>query len=130
VIVDSSALLAVVWNEPEAERLARALQAAPMRRIGVVNWFESMMVAEGRSGAASARALLLTLADLDIQPLAFDQDQMLAAYGAWQRFGKGRHPARLNLGDCCAYAAAVVSGEPLLFKGDDFARTDVNAAPW
>ena len=130
MIVDSSALLAVVWNEPEAERLARALQAAPMRRIGVVNWFESMMVAEGRSGAASARALLLTLADLDIQPLAFDQDQMLAAYGAWQRFGKGRHPARLNLGDCCAYAAAVVSGEPLLFKGDDFAQTDVNAAPW
>ena len=130
MIVDSSALLAVVWNEPEAERLARALQAAPMRRIGVVNWFESMMVAEGRSGAASARALLLTLADLDIQPLAFDQGQMLAAYGAWQRFGKGRHPARLNLGDCCAYAAAVVSGEPLLFKGDDFSRTDVPAAVW
>jgi ribonuclease VapC len=130
VIVDSSALLAVVWNEPEAERLARALQAAPMRRIGVVNWFESMMVAEARSGAASARALLLTLADLDIQPLAFDQDQMLAAYGAWQRFGKGRHPAQLNLGDCCAYAAAVVNGEPLLFKGDDFSRTDVPAAVW
>lgn len=130
MIVDSSALLAVLWNEPEAGRLARALAAAPVRRIASVNWFEAMMVAEARAGAAASRALLLTMADFDLQLVAFGREEMLEALAAWQRFGKGRHRAGLNLGDCCAYAAAVVSGEPLLFKGDDFSRTDVPAAVW
>jgi ribonuclease VapC len=72
----------------------------------------------------------LILRDLEIQSVPFDLEQMQEARAAWQRFGKGRHPAALNLGDCCAYAAAITSGEPLLYKGEDFQKTDVDQAQW
>ncbi|MGH9392940.1 MAG: type II toxin-antitoxin system VapC family toxin [Terriglobales bacterium] len=130
MMIDTSALLAVVWNEPEAQRLAEAVNAAPTRRISTVSWLEAMLVSESRSGPAAAASVLMTLADLEVEAVAFDQAQMFEAHAAWQRFGKGRHPAALNLGDCCAYAAAVTLGEPLLFKGADFARTDITAASW
>jgi len=81
-----------------------------------------------RGGASAVQNLLLTLADLEIERVTMDRIQLAEAHAAWQRFGKGRHRAGLNLGDCCAYAAAASLREPLLFKGNDFARTDIESA--
>ena len=88
------------------------------------------MVLESRSGTLAADDLLLILGQLGIQLLPLDAVHMHEAHEAWRRYGKGRHPASLNLGDCCAYAAAKVEGRPLLFKGEDFTRTDVEKASW
>jgi ribonuclease VapC len=128
--IASSAVLAIVFQEPEAERFAAAIASTPTRLMSTVNWLETLMVVEGRYGAESADDALLIMQSLDIQPLAFDREQMIEARAAWRRFGKGRHPAALNLGDCCAYAAALIRAEPLLYKGQDFSRTDITAAEW
>jgi len=88
------------------------------------------MVVEGRLGVDSADNALLILQELKIDAIPFDREHMLEARGAWQRFGKGRHGAALNLGDCCAYAAAAISNEPLLCKGNDFARADLPLVKW
>jgi ribonuclease VapC len=128
MMLDSSALLAIVLREPEAPRLVAALDHAAARTMSTVNWVEAMIVAESRRGAAED--VRLALAEFRVAPLPFDERQALYALEAWRRFGKGRHPAALNLGDCCAYAASVTLGEPLLFKGDDFSHTDVAVAPW
>jgi ribonuclease VapC len=130
MVIDSSALLAIVFQEPEARRMAEAIASAPVRRMSAVNWLESLLVVEARHGGESADATLLLIRDLDIEAVPFDLEQMHEARCAWQRFGKGRHPAALNLGDCCAYAAAITSGEPLLYKGEYFQKTDVDQAPW
>jgi ribonuclease VapC len=128
--IDASAILAIVFQEPEAERFAAAIASTPTRLMSTVNWLETLMVVEGRYGAESADDALLIMQSLDIQPLAFDREHMIEARAAWRRFGKGRHPAALNLGDCCAYAAALIRAEPLLYKGQDFSRTDIAAAEW
>jgi ribonuclease VapC len=128
--IDSSAVLAIVFQEPEAERFAAAIASTPMRLMSTVNWLETLMVVEGRYGAESADDALLIMQSLDIQPLVFDREQMTEARAAWRRFGKGRHPAALNLGDCCAYAVALTHAEPLLYKGQDFSKTDITAAEW
>ncbi|HEY8054626.1 MAG TPA: type II toxin-antitoxin system VapC family toxin [Terriglobales bacterium] len=128
MMLDSSAVIAIVLREPEARALVSAIDRAPVRIMSAVNWVEAMVVAESRRGAAED--VRLALAEFDVKLVAFDEKQALYAYQGWLRFGKGRHPAALNFGDCCAYAAAVTSGEPLLFKGDDFPRTDVTPAPW
>ena len=130
MIIDSSAILAIVFDEPEAVRMANAIAAASSRRMSAVNWLETLMVAEGRHGPESADDALLILREFEVEALAFDRDQMIEARSAWKRFGKGRHPAALNLGDCCAYAAALTSNDELLYKGGDFSRTDVATAPW
>ncbi len=130
MIVDSSAVLAIAFNEPEAERFATAIAQRPERSIAAVNWLEVMMVVESRHGEESADDVLLILEQLGVETLAFDAEQAYEAREAWRRFGKGRHAAGLNLGDCAAYAAAVVTGRPLLFKGNDFTQTDVVRAEW
>jgi len=130
MIVDSSAILAIAFAEPEAARLAEAIVRAPVRHISNVNWLETMMVVEGRSGTPVADDVLLILAQLGVQMLQLDAVHMHEAQDAWRRFGKGRHAAALNLADCCAYAAAKVEGRALLFKGSDFTKSDVNQAPW
>ena len=130
MVIDSSALLAIAFQEHEALRMARAISDAPVRRISAVNWLEALAVAESRHDADSSDAVQLLMRELDIEAMAFDLEQMNEARRAWRRFGKGRHPAGVNLEDCCAYAAAVTIGEPLLFKGDDFTRTDVAVAEW
>jgi ribonuclease VapC len=130
MMIDSSAILAIVLQEPEAERMAAAIAAAPVRQMSSVNWLETLMVVEGRYGAESADDTLLILRDLEVDLVPFDREQMVEARAAWRRFGKGRHAAALNLGDCCAYAAAIVRGEPLLCKGEDFVRTDVPRVQW
>ena len=128
--IDSSSVLAIVFQEPEAERFASAIAAASTRWMSAVNWLETLMVVEGRHGAESADDTLLILQNLAVQIVPFDQEQMIEAHTAWRRFGKGRHPAALNLGDCCAYAAALTRTEPLLYKGQDFSKTDITAAEW
>lgn len=130
MIIDSSAILAIVFGEPEAPRMALAIAQASVRQMSAVNWFETLMVVEGRYGRASSDETLLILKTLEVEALAFDAAQITEARSAWQRYGKGRHPAALNLGDCCAYATAIITGQKLLFKGEDFGKTDVQLADW
>ena len=128
MIVDSSAVLAVLYREPDAERFERAIASAPGCRMSVANALETSIVMEGRGGSAAGHALdrFLKAAVIELAPVT--AEHMEAARRAWRRFGKGNPPAALNFGDCFAYALADVTGEPLLFKGGDFARTDVEAA--
>ena len=128
MIVDSSALLAILFREPDAERYVAALAAAPACRVSLANVFETSIVWEGRGGPAAGHELDLFIEQVGIETVAVTDDQIATARHAWRRFGKGNHPAALNFGDCFAYALAAVSGEPLLFKGDDFALTDIAAA--
>jgi ribonuclease VapC len=130
MIVDSSAVLAIAFQEPEAIRFASAIVQAPKRHISSVNWLETMMAIESRAGIQAADDVLLILAQLAVEALPFDAAHMHEAHEAWRRYGKGRNPASLNLGDCCAYAASKIEGRPLLFKGNDFEKTDVEKASW
>lgn len=127
MIVDSSALLAVLFRERDAERF-ELVMAATHCRMSVANVLEVAIVLESRGGAEAGEELDAFLASAGIELVAVTAEHLFAARRAWRRFGKGRHPAALNFGDCFAYALAEVTGEPLLFKGEDFARTDAAAA--
>jgi ribonuclease VapC len=128
VILDSSALVAILFREPEADAFVDRILAADVIRISVATWVELMMVMAGETDAASVRDAEAFLADAEVQvePLTLEHGRL--ARQAFLDFGKGRHPAKLNFGDCFAYALAKATGEPLLFKGDDFAKTDITAA--
>ena len=128
MIVDSSALIAVVNRESDAGRYEEAMLTAPNCRMSVANILEACMVVEGRGGAAAGHELDIVLARAGIEAVPVTVEQMEAARQAWRRFGRGNHPAALNFGDCFAYALARVTGEPLLFKGEDFLQTDIRAA--
>ena len=125
MVIDSSALVALLLLEEEVERLARAIAADPRRLISVFNWLETAIVIEAKKGEAGARELDLLLHRSQIEIVAMNPDQSEIARTAWRVYGKGNHPAGLNIGDCCAYALAKYSGEPLLFKGEDFSQTDI-----
>jgi ribonuclease VapC len=128
VIVDTSAIIAILFDEPEAPRLAAALAAAETRRISAATLVEASIVVEiqtrGRGG--SQLDALLRAAAIQVEPVT--AEQALIARQAFVDFGKGRHRAGLNFGDCFPYALAKATGEPLLFKGEDFAKTDVAVA--
>ena len=129
MIVDSSALLAILFAEPDRERYAVALDAAPSVRLSAVNFVEAAVrVDMGHSPIASdAFDDLIREARVTIEPVTAEQAHL--ARRAYRTYGRGSgSPARLNLGDCFAYALAKVTGEPLLFKGDDFGHTDVEPA--
>ena len=128
MIVDTSAVMAVLFGESGAERYDETLAEAPRCRMSVVNFLEAAIVLESRSGPAAGHELdaFLEEAAIELEPVTPDHAQ--AARRAWRRFGKGNHPAGLNLGDCFAYALAEATREPLLFKGRDFALTDIEAA--
>jgi len=130
VVIDSSALIAILLGEPEAEALARAIVRDPVRLISTFSALETGIVIEVRKGEAGGREfdLLLHRARIEIVPMNVEQYEI--AREAWRIYGKGRHPAGLNIGDCCSYALAKYSGEPLLFKGEDFSKTDVLAVRW
>lgn len=125
MILDTSALLAVLFDEPDADRYERAIASATTCRMSVANYVEATMVVESRMGDYGGRQLddLVETAGIELEPVTVEQAQ--AARRAWRRFGRGNHPAGLNFGDCFAYALAEITGEPLLYKGDDFALTDV-----
>lgn len=120
--------MAVVLGEPDAERYAGALAAAPRLLIAAPTWLEAAIVATARLGPEGHALLTELLEGLQATVVPFDEGLARLAHDGWLRFGRGRHPAGLNLGDCFAYALAKQCREPLLFKGEDFARTDLAAA--
>ncbi|WP_295438315.1 type II toxin-antitoxin system VapC family toxin [uncultured Thiodictyon sp.] len=128
MVIDPSALLAVLQDEPERRAFNELIEAATRRRLSTASLVELSIVIEARQGAEGIRDLDLFLATAAIELVPFDAVQARLAREGFRRFGKGRHPAGLNLGDCFSYALARVLNEPLLFKGDDFPRTDVTAA--
>ena len=128
MIVDTSALLAVLFQEEDAEYYAEKLASGERKLITPFNALEAEIVLEARKGSEGRRELDLLFYHSMIDITPFDRAMTSLAAEAWRRFGKGNHPAGLNLGDCCAYALSVYTQEPLLFKGDDFAKTDVQAA--
>jgi len=126
MVIDTSALVAVFLGEPERHQFLKAISEAETRRISAANALETGIVLEARRGEAAGREfdLFLHLAKVEVVPV--DADQVEIARLAWRRYGKGRHPAALNFGDCFAYALARTLGEPLLAKGSDFAQTDLS----
>ena len=128
MILDTSAIAAVLFAEEEEDRLLDAMVSAPRLRISAATLVETTMVIEGRGGPDMADVIdaLLLRVGAEICPVTAETARI--ARDGWRRFGKGRHGARLNLGDCFAYALAKARGEPLLFKGEDFRLTDVEAA--
>ena len=126
MVLDTSALLAILMAEPEAEGFAVAIEHDPIRLISAGSMLETAIVAESRWRDAGGRELDLLLFKTGITVIPVDAEQVEIARQAFRLFGKGRHPAGLNFGDCFAYALSRVSGQPLLFKGDDLAQTDVD----
>lgn len=125
IVVDTSALIAVVLNEPEADRCATILEEADHSLICAVTVAETLIVAAARNAGGAVRHLMTGL-HMDVVPVSqITAERAAQAYAVW---GKGRHPAGLNFGDCFAYALAQERGYPLLFVGEDFARTDIVAA--
>ena len=120
--------MAILLDEPDAERYHAAIAEAQRCRMSTANFLEAAMVVEARGGAAGGRELdrYVDTAPIVLEPVTPDQARL--AREAWRRFGKGNHPAGLNIGDCFAYALAEATREPLLFKGEDFALTDIDAA--
>lgn len=125
MVIDTSALMALLLGEAEAEALAQAIAAAQTRLVSSFAVLETGIVIEARKGRAGARELDLLLQGAKIDAVPFTGEQAALARVAWRRYGKGRHPAGLNIGDCCSYALAKLSAEPLLFKRNDFSQTDV-----
>jgi ribonuclease VapC len=128
MIVDSSAIIAILRDEPAAAAMAEALQEAPIRRISAVTYVEAAIVADNDRNPLLSRRFdgLVRDAQMLVEPVTAKQAEL--ARQAYRDFGKGRHKAGLNLGDCFAYALAKEMDEPLLFKGDDFCHTDLEAA--
>lgn len=127
MIVDTSAVIAILFGESGAERYDEAIAKDPHCLMSVVNYLEAAIVLESRSGAAAGNELDAFLAEAAIELAPVSAGHAQAARRAWRRFGKGNHPAGLNFGDCFAYALSEATGEPLLFKGGDFALSDVDA---
>jgi ribonuclease VapC len=129
MIVDSSALLAILRQEPEALVCLDALSRAGVRRISAANWLEAAIVIDGSGDPVASRRFDEFIPDAGIEIEAVTPELAQIARAAYRDFGGGSgHPARLNFGDCFAYALAETSGEALLFKGDDFSRTGVRSA--
>ena len=118
-------MIAILFIEPETESLGRALADDPQKMISAFYALESAILIEAKKGEAGGREIDLLLHRARIEIISLNSDQVELALTAWRKYGKGNHPAGLNIGDCCAYALAKFSGEPLLFKGKGFSQTDV-----
>jgi len=125
VVIDTSALLAILLGEAERAQFLKALAGSGTRLLSAANALETAIVLETRRGEIAGRELDLFLHRTQIQIVAVDEEQFGIARTAWRKFGKGRHPAALNFGDCFAYALTKTSGEALLAKGGDFSQTDL-----
>ncbi len=128
MVVDTSAIVAILFDEPERSSFNQRLSQSSVRLLSVVSRVELTCVVEGRKGIGGRADLERLLREAEIEIVAMDRSHADLACEAFRRFGKGRHPAALNIGDCFAYALAKATGEPLLYKGDDFARTDIASA--
>lgn len=127
IAVDTSALVAIVLGEPELERFSAIIGREPSVTSAAAV-MEAAMVLESRQGADAVQELRTALQQAEVEIHPVDEELAWAAHAAWRRFGKGRHPAGLDYGDCFSYALAKTLGVPLLFKGTDFAQTDVAIA--
>ena len=125
MVVDTSALLAILLDEPERRAFNEAIEGADRKSISAATFVEASMLLESRRGPAGVAALDAFLAKAGIEVRVVDRQLAEAARDAFRRYGKGRHPAGLNFGDCFAYSLAQTFAEPLLFNGDDFTKTDV-----
>ncbi len=125
MVLDSSAIVAIHLREPGHERLIDRIDAAEVVVVGVPTLLETTMVLTARMGQDARPMIFAFLRRLDAEVVPFNQEHLDAAATAFIRFGRGRHPAALNFGDCMSYAVASVAGMPLLFTGEDFSRTDV-----
>jgi ribonuclease VapC len=133
MVIDTSAIVAIALDEPDASEIEVQIVDDPVRLISAATVLEATMVIETRLGDAGGREFDLWMLKIRAEIVPVDAEQAEAARRAWRRYGKGRHVAALNYGDCFSYALAITRGEPLLFKGADFAKTDVNrpgAAPF
>ncbi|AYG61794.1 type II toxin-antitoxin system VapC family toxin [Rhizobium jaguaris] len=128
MVIDTSAIVAIFFNEPDALYYSERIADDPIRLISAATLVEAAMVIEGRFGEAGGAELDLWLHKTNLEAVAVTSEHADQARRAWRRYGKGRHPAGLNYGDCFSYALAALTGEPLLFKGNDFKQTDVEAA--
>lgn len=129
MVIDTSAVAAILFDEPDAAALEAKIADDPVRLMSAATFLEATIVVEARLGDAGGREFDLWLHRAEVEILAVDAEQADLARRAWRRFGRGRHAAGLNYGDCFSYALAAARDEPLLFKGDDFAKTDVKACP-
>jgi ribonuclease VapC len=128
MVVDTSVLVAIVRHEPERRRFLKLMADAEVLRIASVTWMEARMVVFARLGERGLGILIAILESAGVEVVPVGGELADSAFAAFRRFGKGRHAARLNFGDCFAYALAKSSDMPLLFKGDDFSKTDVKSA--
>lgn len=128
MVIDSSALIAVLLGEPDAEVFSEAIANAPKRLVSAFSALETSIVIESKKGEPGGRELDLLIHKARIEIVPVNEEQFELARRAWRDFGKGRHPAGLNIGDCCSYALSKYSGEPLLYKGEDFSKTDIQSA--
>jgi ribonuclease VapC len=126
MVIDTSAIVAIALNEADAVEFEERIADDPVRLISTATVLEATIVLETRLGDVGGREFDLWLLKVGAEIVPVDAEQMDATRRAWRRYGKGRHPAALNYGDCLSYALALTRGEPLLFKGEDFARTDIN----
>ncbi|HSA81484.1 MAG TPA: type II toxin-antitoxin system VapC family toxin [Geminicoccaceae bacterium] len=128
MVIDTSVIVAILFGEAEAEAFAEAIEAAPVRAMSMASALEATIVIESELGPEGGRELdaLLHTTGISIEPVT--TEQLAAARHAFRNFDTGRHPAALNFGDCFGYALIKSTGEPLLFKGQDFAQTDVDRA--
>ena len=129
MILDTSAIIAILRNEPDASRFTEAIQAGETRIVSAATYLEAAIIVDSNRDPVLSRRLdeLIEQANVSIEPVTDAQARI--ARDAYRDFGRGSgHPARLNFGDCFAYALAKATGEPLLFKGSDFAHTDIASA--
>ena len=128
MVIDTSAVLAILLDEGDAKRYAEAIEKAGARHMSAANYLEAALIVDTRGDSVASREFdrFFRRADFVIEPVTFEHAR--TARQAYRDFGKGQHPAALNLGDCLAYALAKSLDQPLLFKGSDFARTDIESA--
>lgn len=128
MVIDTSAIVAIFFNEADARLYRERIADDPVRMISAATVVEAAIVVEARFGEAGGAELDLWLHKAEVEIVPVTEDHADMARRTWRRYGKGRHGAGLNFGDCFSYALAALSGEPLLFKGNDFAQTDIRAA--
>ncbi len=128
MVIDTSALVAILGDEPERRAFNELIEAAHERALSAASFVETSLVVESRWGVAAVGDLDLFIARAKIEIVDVDMAQTMLCRRAFTRYGKGRHPAALNFGDCFAYALARSRDEPLLFKGQDFSKTDISSA--
>jgi ribonuclease VapC len=129
MVLDTSAVVAILKNEPERRKFNEAIEASESRSMSTASFVECSMILESRYGADGVRDLDLFIAKAQVSLVPVDEEQADLARRAYRKFGKGRHPAGLNFGDCFSYALSRALDLPLLFKGNDFSQTDVECHP-